>query len=82
MTRRPHIGILGAAPEIATLRMLGHAIQTTLDLLEALHPDIAVAALEDLVAALLDAQDLADEYALRTCEDLLRREARDDDDLF
>lgn len=82
MTKRPRIGILGAAPELATLRMLGHAIQTTLDLFEALYPDTAVPDIDDLVVALLDAQDLADEHALRTCEDLLRKEARGEDELF
>jgi hypothetical protein len=73
VNERPHIGILGAAPELATLTMLGHAIQTTLDLLEALYPDTTVGAIDDLVVALLDAQDLGDAYAMRTCADLLRK---------
>lgn len=86
MSDHLHLDLLGAAPELGTLRMLDHAIQTTLDLLAALHPerDRAPPAVEDLVVALLDTRDLAADYANDVCKELMRTEpvAYVEDDIF
>lgn len=86
MSDRLQLDLLGAAPELGTLRMLDHAIQTTLDLLAALHPerDHAPPAVEDLVVALLDTKDLAAAYATDVCRDLMKTEpvAYVEDDIF
>jgi hypothetical protein len=83
---RLQLDLLGAAPELGTLRMLDHAIETTLDLLGALHPtrDEAPSEVEDLVVALLDVRDLAGAYALHVCKEMPRAEpsAVDEDDIF
>lgn len=56
--------------------MLDHAIQTTLDLLGATHPerDLMPASVKNLVAALLEAPDLAGAYAIAVCRALTRTE--------
>ncbi len=86
MSDRLHFDLLAAAPELGTLRMLDHAIQTTLDLLAALHPerDHAPRGVEDLVVALLDTKDIAADYATDVCKELMRTEpvANLEDDLF
>lgn len=86
MSDRLQLDLLGAAPELATLRMLDHAIQTTLDLLAALHPDRddAPPAFEDLVVALLDTKDLAGAYVADVCRGLMKTEpvAYVEDDIF
>lgn len=86
MSDRLQLDLLGAAPELGTLRMLDHAIQTTLDLLAALHPerDHAPPAVEDLVVALLDTQDLAGVYVTDVCSGLMTTEPVADleDDIF
>lgn len=86
MSDRLHLDLLGAAPELGTLRMLDHAIQTTLELLAALHPerDHAPHVVEDLVVALLDTKDLAADYATHVCKEVLRAVpvAHLEDDLF
>ena len=86
MNDRLHIDLLAAAPELGTLRILDHAIQTTLDLLGATHPerDLMPAGVEDLVVALLEAQDLARAYATAVCRDLTQTEpvAYVEDDIF
>lgn len=86
MSDRLQLDLLGAAPELGTLRMLDHAIETTLDLLAALHPtrDEAPGQVEDLVVALLDVRDLAGAYAPHVCRELTRANPStvDDDNLF
>ena len=94
MSDRMPNDLLGAVPELATLRLLGHAIATTLDLLEAMHHPAKPCApplpgtehVEPLVAVLLEARDLVDDHAAAICGALLRRddEASDllDDDIF
>lgn len=86
MSDRLHLDLLAAAPELGTLSMLDHAIQTTLDLLAALHPqpDQAPRAVEDLVAALLDTKDLAAAYTTHVCKEMTRTEpvAYLEDDIF
>lgn len=86
MSDRLQLDLLGAAPELATLRMLDHAIETTLDLLGALHPtrDQAPSVVEDLVVALLDVREIAGAYALHVCRELTRAEPTEveEDDLF
>jgi hypothetical protein len=86
MSDRLQLDLLGAAPELGTLRLLDHAIQTTLDLLAALHPkpELVPPAVDDLVVALLDAKDLADAYATGVCRGLMRTEpvAYVEDDIF
>ena len=73
--------ILGAAPELATLRLLGHALDTTLDLLTAIHHPIeppwtrplpGSESVEDLVAALEQARHLAHDYAADVCKALMQ----------
>ena len=88
MNDRLHIDLIGAVPELAALRMLGHVIETTLDMLAALHPppEPFPASLDDLVAALHDAHSLADDYALALCRDMTRPDTpadqADADDIF
>ena len=86
MSDRLQLDLLGAAPELGTLRMLDHALQTTLDLLAALHSerDHASPAVEDLLVALLDTKDLAAAYATDVCKELTRTEPGEyvEDDIF
>ncbi len=86
MSDRLQLDLLGAAAGLGRLRRLDHAIQTTLDLLTAHHPerDHAPPAVEDLLVALLDTKDLAGVYATDVCKELTRTEPGEyvEDELF